>query len=118
MQEACRLTWNAYATAYADRYGAEPIRNAKINAQVVQFCQRIPHDEAPHVATSFLSNNSSFYVTRGHSFGQLLADAEKLRTEWATRRVMTTATARQIDATQSNMNAVETAIAMANRRTA
>ena len=116
MQEACRLTWNAYAIAYADRYGADPIRNAKINSQVVQFCKRVPGDEAPHIAAFFVTHNSAFYVSRGHQFGNLLADAEKLRTEWATGRAMTAATARQIDSTQSNLNAIEQAVALAAGR--
>lgn len=110
------MTWAAYATAYAERYGIDPVRNAKVNTQVVQFCKRVPHDEAPHIAAFFAKHNGAFYVGRGHLFGNLLADAEKLRTEWATGRVMTTATARQIDGTQSNLNAIEQAVAMAAGR--
>ena len=113
---ACRKTWAAYASAYHDRYSIEPVRNQKINTQIVQFCKRIPQDEAPHIAEHFVSSNSAFYVSRGHQFGNLLADAEKLRTEWATGRRMTSATARQIDATQTNLNAVDQALAMMTQR--
>ena len=112
----CRSTWVAYAAAYMDRYDIEPVRNAKINTQVVQFCKRVPRDEAPHIAAFFVTHNSAFYVSRGHQFGNLLADAEKLRTEWATGRAMTAATARQIDSTQSNLNAIEQAVALAAGR--
>lgn len=115
-QSVCRQTWEAYSNAYSGRYGADPIRNAKVNSQVVQFCKRVPRDEAPHVAASFVANNSAFYVGRGHQFGQLLTDAEKLRTEWATGRSMTSASARQLDATQTNLNAVDQALAMMNQR--
>jgi hypothetical protein len=117
-QAVCRETWGAYARAYSIRYGTDPIRNAKTNAQVVAYCKRIPRDEAPHVAESFVANNSAFYVSRGHQFGHLLTDAEKLRTEWATRRVMTSATARQIDSTQTNLNSAQQAKAILARRTA
>lgn len=115
-QLVCRSTWGAYAAAYMDRYDIEPVRNAKINTQVVQFCKRVPRDEAPHIAAFFVTHNSAFYVSRGHQFGNLLADAEKLRTEWATGRAMTAATARQIDSTQSNLNAIEQAVALAAGR--
>jgi len=117
-KSACRKTWGAYAAAYQDRYGIDPVRNQKTNTQVVQFCKRIPQDEAPHIAEHFISINSAFYVSRGHQFGNLLADAEKLRTEWATGRSMTSATARQIDSTQTNLNAVDQALAMITQRRA
>lgn len=115
-QFVCRQTWNAYATAYQTRYGIDPVRNAKVSAQVVQFCKRIPREDAPHVAAHFVRSNSSFYVSKGHQFGNLLADAEKLRTEWATGRSMTAATARQIDGTQTNLNAVDQALTMMQQR--
>ena len=115
-KETCRKTWDAYAEAYSQRYGTDPVRNQRVNAQVIAFCKRIPHTESPLVARHYVESNSAFYVSRGHQFGNLLADAEKLRTEWATGRSITQATARQIDATQSNFNAVEQAIAMAAGR--
>lgn len=115
-QAVCRATWEAYTNAYFDRYSIEPVRNAKVSAQVVQFCKRVPQDEAPRIAEHFVSNNSTFYVSRGHQFGNLLADAEKLRTEWATGRSITSASARQLDATQTNLNAVDQALAMMTQR--
>ncbi|MFZ2981997.1 MAG: helix-turn-helix domain-containing protein [Sphingobium sp.] len=115
-QAVCRATWEAYTGAYFDRYGIEPVRNAKVSSQVVQFCKRVPQDEAPHIAEHFVSSNSAFYVSRGHQFGNLLTDAEKLRTEWATGRSMTSATARQLDSTQTNLNAVDQALAMMTQR--
>ena len=51
------------------------------------------------VAAFFVASSNKFYVTKGHSIGLLLADAEKLRTEWATGRAMTDAEARQADRT-------------------
>lgn len=116
LQSVCRETWGAYSNAYFDRYGIEPVRNAKVSAQVVHFCKRVARDEAPRIAEHFVSSNSAFYVGRGHQFGNLLADAEKLRTEWATGRSMTSATARQIDSTQTNLNAVDQALAMITQR--
>jgi hypothetical protein len=103
-QAVCRETWGRYSEAYAQRYGAMPIRNAKINGQVRQFCQRVPASEAPAIAGFFVRHNAAFYVSKGHAIGQLLSDAEKLRTEWATNQTITTTQAQQADKTQANGN--------------
>lgn len=84
-----QAVWQAYADAYFRRYGTEPLRNAKVNGQVAQFCKRLPADEAPHVAAFYLTHPNRWYVQKGHEFGQLLNEAEKLRTEWATNRKVT-----------------------------
>jgi len=89
--------WAAYSDAYFNRYNTEPVRNAKVNSQLSQFIQRIGKDEAPGVAAFYVLNNNAFYVARGHAIGQLLADAEKLRTEWATQRQVTQTQAGQGD---------------------
>ncbi|MDE2106644.1 MAG: hypothetical protein KGL39_56030 [Patescibacteria group bacterium] len=94
LQAVCRETWASYSEAYMTRYGADPVRNAKVSAQVKQFCQRIPATEAPIVAAFFVGHNAPFYVQKGHPVGSLLADAEKLRTEWATNRPIEPANAR------------------------
>lgn len=86
--------WEAYAKAFKTRYKVEPVRNAKVNAQLEQLVKRLGAEEAPAVATFYLSHNSPAYIHRGHSVGMLLLDAEKLRTEWASGRKITSAEAR------------------------
>ena len=115
LQVACRETWKNYSDSYFIRYTTEPVRNATVNAQVKQFVKRIGMEEAPHVAAFFLQNNSQFYVQRGHTFGNLLADAEKMRTEWATGRTMTGTRARQIDQSQANYSVVDEALKLMER---
>jgi hypothetical protein len=80
-------TWRAYSEAYADRYGVDPVRNAKVNSQMAQVLQRLGADEAPGVARFYLSHRNSLYVNAKHCTDLLLRDAEKLRTEWATGEV-------------------------------
>jgi hypothetical protein len=106
LQAACRRTWESYANAYFDRYGTEPVRNAKVNKQVISFVERIGFGESHFVAGNYIKSNNAYYVGRGHSFDCLLSDAEKLRTEWATGSGMTSTRASQIDKTQSNQSAV------------
>lgn len=110
IQIACKATWQSYCDAYINRYGTEPVRNATVNAQVKNFVKRLGVEESPHVAAFFVQSNSAFYVQRMHSFGNLLTDAEKVRTEWATGSSMTTTRARQIDQTQANFSVVSEAM--------
>lgn len=104
LQAVCKETWRSYGAAYQDRYGVEPVRNAKISAQVKAFCQRVPFLEAPLIAGFYVWHNSSFYVQKMHPIGNLLADAEKLRTEWVTQKTITQTQARQADKTQAAGN--------------
>lgn len=93
--------WDSYRTAYLSRYGAEPVRNATVNAQLAQVVKRLGSEEAPDVAAFYVSHNGGFYAGRMHPVGLLLNDCEKLRTEWATGRRMTQTKARQLDKTQA-----------------
>jgi len=98
-------TWEAYKTAYFNRYQVHPTRNAMINGQLANFVKRIGADDAPHVAAFFLRNNSQWYVQKGHSVGSMINDAEKLHTEWKRGKHITTTTARQIDKQQTTYDA-------------
>lgn len=109
LQAACRATWAAYASAYRDRHGVAPVRNAKVNSNVRQIVQRLGHGEAPLVAAWFLTVNERYVVQNMHDLGALLTKCEAYRTQWATGRQMTQASAQQQDQTQSNANAAEEA---------
>jgi hypothetical protein len=106
LQKACKLTWGKYSMAYFNRYGTEPVRNAKVSSQIKNFVGRLGFDESPHVAAFYVESNNSYYVSRGHGVDSLLADCEKLRTEWATNSRMTTTRAKQIDKHDANKSAV------------
>ncbi|CRE96427.1 TPA: hypothetical protein ACX4EX_003215 [Yersinia enterocolitica] len=118
LKEACRKTWEAYQNGYWARYGVDPVRNAKVNGQIKQFVERVGMEVAPHVAEFYLSVNNTFYVQKLHPVGCLLADAESLHTQWATGRTMTAAKAKQIDSTQTNLNAADETIRMLRARRA
>ncbi|AXG67730.1 hypothetical protein [Ralstonia phage GP4] len=94
--------WDAYAAAYRQRYGAEPVRNAKVNGQLAQLLTRLGADEAPQVAAFYVWNNNRYYAQKMHAVDCLLADAEKLRTEWFTGRRMTAKAASEADRLQED----------------
>ena len=112
LQAACRATWVAYALAYRDRYGAPPVRNVKVNANVKQIVQRLGRAEAPQVATWFLTVNERYVVQGMHDLGLLLARCEAYRTQWVTGRQMTATSAQHADQTQSNLSAAAEAKAI------
>lgn len=119
LQAACRTTWAAYSGAYAIRYGVAPLRNAKVNAAIKGFVQRIGHDESPAVAAYYVSNvNDAFVVRNMHDTGLLLKQAEGYRTQWATGRSVTATAARQADQTAANLSVVEEAKLIARARRA
>jgi hypothetical protein len=103
-EEATVDVWTHYADAYQNRYSVQPVRNAKINSQIAQLVKRLGVD-APHVAAYYVGSNNAYYVGKGHAIGQLLVDAEKIRTEWATGKRTTTTEAKQVDRKQTTANA-------------
>lgn len=110
-----RETWAAYANAHLQRYGVEPMRNAKVNGMMARFCERLPLDEAPHVAAFFVQSNRGLYVSAKHAVDLLLRDAEGLRTEWVTGRHGTETEARQVDKTAATGNVFSKLIAEAEQ---
>lgn len=94
--------WEAYAEAYQIRYRQLPVRNAKANAILKQLIGRLGSEEAPCVAAFYVDHPGAFYGTRGHPLDCLLADAEKLRMEWANGKTINAHTARQSERTAAN----------------
>lgn len=105
-QSVCRQVWASYAQAYEERYHAPPIRNAKVNSLIKRFAQLVPHDEGGAIAAHYVRHNGQFYVGKLHPLELLVTDAAKLRTEWATGRMMTTTRARQVDQSGSMLDIV------------
>lgn len=71
-------TWKAYAELYERRYNVQPARNAKVNAQLKQFCERVGYEDAPRIITFYLLQNDYWYVKQMHTLGIALSEAEKL----------------------------------------
>lgn len=94
--------WAAYSTAYFNRYGTDPVRNAKVNRQLCDVVDRLGAEEAPQVAAGYVGSGNSFYVLRRHSVDLLLRDCESLRTEWATGTRMSATEARHLDEHQTS----------------
>lgn len=113
LQQACRATWQAYSLAYLNRYGTEPVRNAKVNSQIKQFVQAIGMTEAPQVARYYVALNDQFLIKQCHPTDLMLKQASAYRTQWATNTQMTSTKAKQVDRSQTNAGNVHEAAALA-----
>lgn len=89
--------WGAYASAYAIRYGKDPIRNAQTNGICTQLVKRLGADRAKQVVEFYVGHNERFYVAKLHMLKFCLADAEKLATECEVGGRMTASLAHDID---------------------
>lgn len=89
--------WNAYAGAYLQRYGTEPVRNAAVNGQITRIISAIGAEEAKHVAVFYVSHNNRYYIQQCHSVAAMLKDITALRTQWATNMQVTASKARSLD---------------------
>lgn len=96
--------WRAYSQAYFNRYGVEPVWNAKVGGHFASLIRRVGAVEAPGVAAHFLLSQRSQYVVAKHPASLLDRDAESLRTEWATRTHGTESEARSGDRTAGRGN--------------
>jgi hypothetical protein len=101
--------WANYAFAYRKRYSVWPKWNAKAAGQISQLVDRLGADEAHHVAAFYITVNDARLVNDCHNLNNLLAKCEAFHTQWATGRQMNATTARQIEATQANINAAQQA---------
>lgn len=98
-KELNRKIWDAYFNAYQQRYKVEPTRNASVNAQVSQLAKRLG-DDAIEIVKFFLGHNDSFYLSKTHSIGLCLRDAESLRTQWLRNKPITKTAVRQFEHVQ------------------
>ena len=91
------FVWNAYSLAYEERYGVLPVRNQQTNSMCCTLVKKLGGKDAPLVAAFYLTHNDPFYVKKRHPVNLLLADAEGLRTQWATGTKATTSEAKQAE---------------------
>lgn len=105
--QSCKTfkAWANYAFAYRKRYHVWPKWNAKAAGQISQLVDRLGADVAHHVAAFYVGVNDARLVNDCHTLNNLLAKCEAYHTQWATGRQMNATTARQIEATQANVNA-------------
>jgi hypothetical protein len=94
------IVWDAYSEAYKHRYGAEPVRNAKANSLCARLCALLPAEDAPAVASHYLTTRANPYAQSGHCLDLLVRDAQKIYTEWKTGHRVTQSQSREGDRLQ------------------
>jgi hypothetical protein len=99
--------WEAYARAYELRYGTPPVRNATTNTALLNLIKRVGAQDAPDVARFYVEHNGAFYCQKGHAPQFMVADAEKLHTEWKTGRRITASASRMNERADANQQAIQ-----------
>lgn len=89
--------WEHYCGAYRTRYGVAPIRNARVNSMLARLSTVLPQEELGGIIEHYCRHQGALYVRAKHPVNLLLRDAEALRTEWATGRMVTDTEAREAD---------------------
>lgn len=110
-------TWEAYRVAYASRYGVDPVRNRQVNSMLYRFVEKLGEPESPKVAAFYVTHNAQWYVSKMHPVNLLLADAEKLRTEWATGTKMTSSAVKNAEVKDNVVEQVKRVEALMKGRT-
>lgn len=95
--------WEAYKTAYLNRYKVEPTRNATVNTQISQLGKRVGVD-AVELVKFYLKHNDGFYLKGLHSIGLCLTHAESLHTQMKRNQPVTSVDVRNFEKQQNVMN--------------
>lgn len=75
---AASEAWEAYRSAFYARHGAEPVRNARVNAQLAQLVHRIGKDDATALCRFFVSHDSAYFLRKQHAVSDMLHNCEQL----------------------------------------
>ena len=109
------LVWEAYATAYAERYGSEPPTSAKNFAHCRQIVERVGIKEAPGLSAWYVKNeNMPYYVSRGHPLDSLVKDCDGMLVRMRRGQGMTRKEAGQADEDSSRSIGFKRAAGIAN----
>lgn len=84
-----KMAWEEYSIAYNAKYGTKPVSNQTTFSQMINVCKRLNYKNVEQVIKFYLGHNNRYYSAKAHSVGMLLADCEKLHTEWATNQKIT-----------------------------
>jgi len=79
-------TWKAYSLAFRERYGTDPVRNARSNTLCSKLVDLLSGKDAPYVAYFYVTLATNPYLSSGHSLALLVRDAEKIDMQWRTNR--------------------------------
>lgn len=106
-------TWEFYKQAYLERYGIEPVRNARVNRNILDFVKQVGAN-APQMIYFFVFHNNSWYVQKGHDTGTLLANVQAIARDWAKGYQTTQTYAKQGESVATAQMAAQGAIELLN----
>lgn len=88
-KEACRATWLSYARAFEQKTCHPPVRNQKLNAQIMQIVKRLGRNDAPEVLRFYVEKVTDKYIIESlWSLDLFLRRAEAYATQYKMGRPM------------------------------
>lgn len=99
--------WEAYREEYLARWKVDPKRNSRVNSQLCQLVDRLGAEDAVQVIRFYVHHPDAYYVKCRHPVGACLLDAEKLYTEWKSKRVITRVEAQAMETVEYQRGQLE-----------
>jgi hypothetical protein len=94
--------WDVYQTAFVQRHGVQPIRDARANRHCSDLVKRVGADRAIGLVVYYVSRSDAQYLKSKHPLGILILDVQKLNTEMQTGQKMTNRDALRAETAASN----------------
>lgn len=107
--------WESYASAYRQRYGINPVRNANVNAILCKLVDDLGQSLACDVVSYYLQNNDAWFIKKAHDLQTLLANLQSVVTQCRTGQTITTASAREKERTSANFDVARRVMAKLER---
>lgn len=105
-RELARKVWETYRAGFLQRYRIEPLRNAKVNSQIVALIRDVGKEHVVNLVGFYLRHNDAFFIRAHHPMGVCLNSAQRLIAEMLTGQRTNFAAARRAEAQQDTEDAI------------
>lgn len=95
------LIFEAFADAYHDRYGFEPMRGKEANRWAKKIYEEVGAEEGQHLVRHYVSMNKQWFLQKGHSLEWCFRDLTEVKRSFVTGRTMTTTQIKQLEQRQT-----------------
>lgn len=95
------LIFEAYAEAYFDRYGFEPMRGKEANRWAKKIYEEVGVEEGQNLVRHYVSMNKQWFLQKGHSLEWCFRDLTEVKRSFVTGRTMTTTQIKQLEQRQT-----------------
>ena len=95
------LIFEAFAEAYFNRYGFEPMRGKEANRWAKKIYEEVGTLEGRDLVCHYVSMNKQWFLQKGHSLEWCFRDLTEVKRSFVTGKTMTTAQIKQLEQRQT-----------------